>query len=198
MPTIEIDSPTSYKLEGRSSDETTSKWQVLKKKEGKGKDEKLNKRESFDDSWRTDRRARWLAEWNRTTRANKPASSDHFGAIGGGRARTISTDSTGGTSRGSRIAAVLLRYSVEREGSIGGGTSHGRDHGPLSSSATFVRIYHRLSLHIFRETVHLPSFFYFYLILFPFLSSLSRKPLPKYKRASLRYWRKRTNENISR
>lgn len=42
----------------RSSDETTSKWQVLKKKEGKGKDEKLNKRESFDDSWRTDRRAR--------------------------------------------------------------------------------------------------------------------------------------------
>lgn len=199
MPTIEIDSPTSYELRvTRSSDEPTSKWQVSRKKEGKGKDENLNKRESFDDSWRTDRRARWLAEWNRTTRANKPASGQHFGAIGGGRARTISTDSTGGTSRGSRIAAVLLHYSVEWEGSIGGGTSHGRDHGPLSSSATFVRIYHRLPLQIFRETVHLPSFFYFYLIPLPLLSSLSRKPLLKYKRASLQYWQKDTSEKMTR
>lgn len=96
------------------------------------------------------------------------------------------------------IAAVLLHYSVEWEGSIGGGTSHGRDHGPLSSSATFVRIYHRLPLQIFRETVHLPSFFYFYLIPLPLLSSLSRKPLLKYKRASLQYWQKDTSEKMTR
>lgn len=60
-------------------------------------------------------------------------------AIGGDRALAISTDSTGGTSRGSRIGAGRL-FGRMRRLDTAGGTSHGRDHGPLSSS-TFVRVY---------------------------------------------------------
>lgn len=45
------------------------------------------------------------------------------------------------------VESVLVDYSVEWEGLIGGGTSHGRDHGPLSSS-TFVRVSDWLPLKI--------------------------------------------------
>lgn len=45
------------------------------------------------------------------------------------------------------VESVLVDYSVEWEGLIGGGTSHGRDRGPLSSS-TFVRVSDWLPLKI--------------------------------------------------
>lgn len=137
MPTIEIDSQVS--ITG-NSDESTSKKEILKRK---GRNKNTEKTRTAQ---------RLMVDWSARTLINrmKPneveqTSLEAANAIGGDRVQTISTDSTGGTSRGSR--SVLVDYSVEWEGLIGGGTSHGRDHGPLSSS-TFVRVSDWLPLKI--------------------------------------------------